>query len=117
MAGKKKQDPDPIRVNIFLDDERKPPIGFIGVTTAQECIEWLKLCQEKNTTITMLSLDHDLGYLNPDTLEEETGYDVLCWLEQNLGAMPENIVLHTANPVGRRRMQIVLDAIERRKNA
>jgi hypothetical protein len=116
MEMTKKKD-NPVRINIYLDDERKPPVGFIGVTTAQECIDWLKLCQEKGTIVTMLSLDHDLGYLNPDTLEEETGYDVLCWLEQNVQAMPENIVLHTANPVGRRRMQIVLDAIERRKNA
>lgn len=106
----------PVRVNIYLDDERKPPVGFIGVKTVDECIDWLKTCRQKGTIVTMLSLDHDLGEIDPVTNTEKTGYDVLCWLEENLEAMPEQIVLHTQNPVGRRRMQMVLDVIERRKS-
>lgn len=110
---RKKKD-DPVRVKIYLDDIRKPPVGWIGVTNPKDCIEWLELCHKKGTEVKVLSLDHDLGLINPNTLEEETGYDVLCWLEKNTWALPREIRLHTSNPVGRKRMQLVIDAMERR---
>lgn len=49
-----------------------------------------------------LLLDHDLG-------EVKTGYDILSWLEINSNLAPENIILITHNPVGAKRMGVILD--------
>ena len=60
-----------------------------------------------------LWLDHDLGDLEmqftPDTKRELTGYDVLCFLEENPEYMPKKIVLITDNASGRQRMNQVLE--------
>jgi hypothetical protein len=54
----------------------------------------------------LLRLDHDLSsYVNG---VEKTGYDVLCWLEQNPQHMPQQIELVTANPVGRLKMNALI---------
>lgn len=100
-------------MKIFLDDERKIPNGWLGVKTPEQCISWLEKCAKENVVVKKLSLDHDLGLIDPNTLQERTGYDVLVWLENNLWAMPEEVIIHTANPVARRRMNLVLEAIER----
>ena len=58
----------------------------------------------RSDRVTELSLDHDLG-LEPG----RTGYAVLVWLEREVaagrwpGPLPE-ISVHSANPVGRRRI-------------
>jgi len=51
-----------------------------------------------------LYLDHDLGDENP----AHTGYDILCWLEENIKYLPGSISLLTDNPVGRQKMRTVL---------
>lgn len=48
-----------------------------------------------------LYLDHDLG-------EEKTGYDIMNWLEANPEYLPGEIKFVTANPVGRKNMEVVL---------
>lgn len=48
----------------------------------------------------MVYLDHDLG-------GEQTGYDIMCWLEANPVYLPKEIVIITSNPVGRQRMEVV----------
>ena len=53
----------------------------------------------------VLYLDHDLGE------GCITGYDILCWLEENPEYLPKRIELVTDNPVGRKRMQQVLDKL------
>lgn len=94
-------------MKLWLDDQRKPPKDWIWVKTPNDCIEALQ-----SFFVDILSLDHDLGIFVDE--KEETGYDVLCWLEQNLVYMPNEVLIHTANPVARRRMELVLSAIERR---
>lgn len=93
-------------MNLWLDDERKSPRNWVWVKTPGDCIDVLK-----TFPVDILSLDHDLGIFVDG--KEETGYDVLCWLEQNLNYMPNEVRIHTANPVARKRMQLVLAAIER----
>jgi hypothetical protein len=63
-----------------------------------------------------LSLDHDLGL---DSLEaERTGYTVLTWLEAEIAherwpfPLPQ-ITIHSANPVGRARMERAIESIHR----
>lgn len=55
----------------------------------------------------VLYLDHDFG--DPDP--RKTGYGVICWLEANQKFLPGEIKLVTANPVGRKQMQTVIDRL------
>ncbi|MFA5732019.1 MAG: cyclic-phosphate processing receiver domain-containing protein [Acidithiobacillus sp.] len=86
-------------MKIFLDDCRNSFDDWIRVFTSTTCIEILKANPNK---ITEISLDHDLGLIKDN--KEETGYDVLLWLEEqvllgNIHFIPEKIILHTKNPV------------------
>ena len=92
-------------VNIYLDDVRSMPFGFdIHVRNYKDCIYWLS----RNDSICTLSLDHDLG-------EDKTGYDVICWIEEqcynNKFVLPYEILIHSANPVGRANIQRVIDRL------
>lgn len=87
-------------MDVYLDDMRPAPEGFKLVTSYEECIRTLSCC-----VVGVLSLDHDLG-------EGKTGYDVLCWLEEQTHKYPgfriPQIRIHSMNPVGRARMLQVL---------
>ena len=118
-------------MNIWLDDIRNPVafgrLGYKWVKTAQEVIDYLK-----NGQVDKLSLDHDLGACDdcmrpyngdpeewltwhggmamPNCEHIGTGYDVVLWLEQNPDKWPAiKPQVHSANPVGRARMQRVID--------
>lgn len=59
----------------------------------------------------ILLLDHDLGCFDANG-REYTGYDILCWLEENTYFLPTcGIRIVSANPVGRQRMQQVIDKL------
>lgn len=115
-------------MNLWLDDIRKPwthgADGWTWAKTAEDAIKWLKTGE-----VECASLDHDLGAcpacLGGRTPEQwleahayqsmphcshfGTGYDVVCWMEEN-GVWPSGGVrVHSANPVGRQRMQQVID--------
>ena len=97
-------------MRLWLDDVREPwRHGYIAcewAKTAQEAIEMLK-----TGSITEASLDHDLSY-NAETgnwRAEETGYTVVCWMEENNVWPTDGVKVHSANPVGRKRMQVVID--------
>lgn len=55
----------------------------------------------------VLYLDHDLGEADPGA----TGYGIMNFLEANPQFLPGKIVLVTSNPVGRQRMQVVIDRL------
>lgn len=57
----------------------------------------------------ILYLDHDLASFYQRG--EMTGYNVMCWLEKNPQYLPKEIILVTSNPVGRQRMQQVIDKL------
>ena len=78
-------------MNIYLDDERKCPNGFIPAKNYDECLDLLI-----NNKVDILSLDHDLG-------EIKTGYDVVKYIVE-FECYPETIYIHTANPAGRKNM-------------
>lgn len=111
-------------VKLYLDDLRPVPDGWLLVKTAQDAIRVLEKGHVEH-----LSLDHDLGAceecLQGMTPEEwlvkndlksmpncehfGTGYTVVCWMEET-GIWPEHKpTVHSANPVGRARMQQVID--------
>lgn len=81
-------------MNIYLDDERPTPEGFIRTYTVEETIDLIK-ANEGN--IYKLSLDNDLG----SGLSE--GKEVLKWIEEQafhntLKPIP-HIIIHSQNPV------------------
>ncbi len=85
-------------INIFLDDLRKCPNGFILARNYQECINLLTQNQ-----VSILSLDHDLG-----SEYEPTGYDVCKYIIEH-DLFPKSVYLHTSNPVGRMNMYQLLE--------
>lgn len=85
-------------MQVFLDDERAPPHGWIHVKTPEEAIELLK-----TNNVDMISLDHDLG-LEPDT---RNGYQVVLYIEEaadNGTLNPLEWNVHTANASVRQKM-------------
>lgn len=92
-------------MNLWLDDERNPPEGWIWVKTELEAIAALRRDEYE-----VISLDHDLG-------EGGTGYSVLLYLEaevyRNHSFKCPEIRVHSANPVGRQRMLQAIGSIKR----
>tara|TARA_B100001059_G_scaffold155386_1_gene154980 strand:- start:175 stop:501 length:327 start_codon:yes stop_codon:yes gene_type:complete len=81
-------------MNVYLDDERETPAGWLRAYWPDEVIKLLKTGKVKQ-----LSLDHDLGN---DT--KGTGYDVLLWIERAVfidGFVPPAITVHSANSSAR----------------
>lgn len=97
-------------MKLWLDDIRNPAdhgyIGFHWVKTAEEAIATLK-----SGDVTFASLDHDLSM--EATLgnwrNEVTGYEVLCWCEENDCWPCDGVQVHSMNPVGRQRMLAVIE--------
>jgi hypothetical protein len=103
----------PVAMKAWLDDERPAPDGWVHVKTTEDAIELLR-----GGEVTELSLDHDLGLAAPEC--ERTGDDVLVWRERMVvtegwsGELPA-IAVHSANPVGQKRMALALESIQRRQ--
>lgn len=93
-------------IRLWLDDERPAPEGWLAVRTAAEAIERLL-----TGAVIEVSLDHDLGEPSAGT-----GYEVACLIERaaaegRLGPLCWRV--HSANPVGRARMEAALRSAER----
>ena len=61
-------------------------------------------------------LDHDLG----DDVVNGTGYSVVCWIEEVVatrGFVPPRMLIHSANIVGRARMEQAIASIERLRHS
>lgn len=105
--------------NLWVDDVRNPPAtGWKWAKSYDEAIEILD-----NYQVYALSLDHDLGMtqtilpsglaIGNESFEEKTGYDVACWIENKVGFdesyhPPFTIRCHSANPEGKRRIELVI---------
>lgn len=97
---------DQLKGCLWVDDERPAPEGWLSATTSVQAIVLLK-----TNAISRLSLDHDLG-------GDDTGYKVLEWLEEQAAAgvmkhLPNEIQVHSANPVGQQRMRQAIASIQR----
>lgn len=85
---------------LWLDDERPAPEGWTHVKTVVEAISYLTGKEE----VECASLDHDLGEFT------HTGYDLVCFMEKFPGTWPTRAcVVHSMNPIGARRMQVVIN--------
>ncbi|HHQ4693522.1 cyclic-phosphate processing receiver domain-containing protein [Aeromonas hydrophila] len=91
-------------MKLYLDDERKTPVGWVRVFWPEEAIAWLK-----TEMVTEISLDHDLG-----DDDRGTGYDVILWIENEVmtnNFIPPQIHIHSANVSARRKMELRIMAI------
>ena len=94
-------------INLFLDDDRRFPIGFIVARHMEDAISYFE-----RYTINILSLDHDLGKNKQGDILP-TGYDfVKYFCEHQLHA--NEIYIHTDNGRGREDMYQTLLAAQKR---
>jgi NAD+-processing family protein with receiver domain len=104
------------KIRLWLDDIRVPDLfGYFGwhwAKTASDAIDCLRTGQ-----VVQASLDHDLtpeqtmgnlyGQIRTDG--QKSGYDVVLWLEQHPQFWPpEGVRVHSANPAGKARMEVVI---------
>lgn len=95
------------KINLYVDDLRDCPKGFIIARTVEEAKEYFK-----NFEIGILSLDHDLGIDEWGNLLP-TGYDLVKYICEE-GLRADKIYIHTDNPVGRENMyRTLLGAMNR----
>lgn len=99
---------------LLIDDARD--IDYINrgwnvkVThVARTFAEGIKALKE-NGPFDILLLDHDLDSFDEEK-NELTGYMIMIFLEQNLHLLPKKVELVTSNPVGRAKMQVVIDKL------
>lgn len=97
-------------INIWLDDIRSAPEGFIWVKNVTELINLYNKCVlDTKEQIGVISLDNDLG----EGMSE--GYEFLDYIEPRIilagDPLPKEIRVHSANPVARKRMQQVIDIL------
>lgn len=95
------------RINLYVDDLRDCPEGFLVARSYEEAINYLN-----DNEINILSLDHDLGEDKNGNLLP-TGYDVVKYICEH-GLKVRKIYLHTDNPVGRDNMYHTLLGAQRR---
>jgi len=91
-------------ISLWIDDERPAPHGWRHARSSAEAIAILT-----REDVIAVSFDHDLG-------EDDSGYRVVCWLEErahNGHRVPTVLDIHSANPIGRFRMQQAIDSIRR----
>ncbi|WP_019910709.1 cyclic-phosphate processing receiver domain-containing protein [Paenibacillus sp. HW567] len=79
-------------INVFMDDYRKQPKGFVLARTTEECLLLLRECE-----VRILSLDYDMG--PGDFSGGEVARRIV--LE---GLFPREIYLHTSSHRGRKEM-------------
>lgn len=115
-------------VKLWLDDMRPAPMGWVHVKTVDEAKWYLE-----RDLVEVASLDHDLGAcedcMDGKTAEQwlvennyqamphcdhfGTGYTLVCWMEETGHWPSKEARCHSANPAGRKKMNL---AIERHYN-
>ena len=106
------QSEGPIR--LWLDDQRDPVLhGRMGWTWAKNYGEAVRLL--RTGRVKCASLDHDLTPLRSIGMDDgsDTGYDVLVWMIRHQVVPPGGVEVHSQNPEGRRRMEILVRQLYR----
>jgi hypothetical protein len=93
---------------LAIDDTRELPEASVLARNYFEGILQL----EKNGPWDLLLLDHDLASFDENG-REKTGYDIMCWLEENKQFLPKKIECVSANPVGRSRITSLIVSLYR----
>lgn len=100
-------------INIWLDDIRPAPDGFIWVKNVAELTNFYNKCVlDTKQKINIISLDNDLGEGMPE------GYKFLDYIEPRVilagDPLPAEIRVHSANPITQ--LFIPYDCLEEHPN-
>lgn len=98
---------DKKKINLYVDDLRDCPEGFVVARTMEDAIDYLNRYH-----VHILSLDHDMGEDENGNLRP-TGYDLVKHFCE-YGLYADKIYLHTDNVVGRQNMYQTLIAAQKR---
>lgn len=79
-------------INVYLDDVRPCPRGFVAARSAEECLLLLSDCE-----VDVLSLDFELGYNQPNGLSVVQGMIAG-------GFYPREVYVHSSSLMGRAQM-------------
>lgn len=93
--------PGDTKIKLFVDDQRDPSWFGLGSewTIARNSTDTINILKTGN--VVECWLDHDLG-------GDDTGYRVVCWMENN-NVWPElGVRCHSANPVGKSRIEAAI---------
>jgi CheY-like chemotaxis protein len=99
---------------LLIDDMRTK--SYIASTYGIDVTEVAKTYQEGIKQLEIggpwdaLLLDHDLSSYD-DNGKELTGTDIMNFLEQNPDLLPKKIICVSANPVGKRRIEEIINKI------
>ena len=96
---------------VWLDDVRPAPEGFVWAKNAFYAIELIK-----SRKVKFISFDHDLGGDDEETLYKNNGYAVACEIERlahDNKIEPIAYEIHSANPVGRMRIDFAMRSAQR----
>ena len=94
---------------LYVDDIRELPEMYEGWDVARNYDEAIRLLAVNEYEC--ISLDHDIASWN-ESGREMTGYDIALWLADRKvhgEYVPPNINVHSANPVGVKNIQGVVD--------
>ena len=93
-------------IKLWVDDIRPPKYpDWIWAKTYDEAIYWLATdCVLEASLDHDLSIQHTLGYKD----REKTGYDIVCWMEENNVWPKDGVTVHSMNPSGKFRMEQVI---------
>ena len=95
---------------ILIDDERNIEADVV-CRNFQAGIMQLR----EGPPFAKLYIDHDLASYDENG-KEQTGYHLMCWLEENIRYAPKEIICVSANPVGKAKIEQVIRNIYRRRN-
>jgi len=99
-------------VNIFVDDIRETPAGFIHFYTVNDCVGYLRRMYKAGISTFYLDLDHDAG----DYFDQGGDYiNILRYLEDmrrmgHLRHMKIKVHFHSGNVVGLMNMRAIVKA-------
>lgn len=102
-------------MKLYIDDLRFPSDNSWEIARNYN----QAISQLSTNKVTTISFDHDLG-LDENGNEAKSGYDVANWLEEQIyygliTTIPE-MVVHSANPTGKKRIEQVIQSIYRIAN-
>lgn len=99
---------------VWVDDIRPAPEGWYWAKTYDEAIEYLG-----KYNIEGISLDHDMADEDYSSFiegshdyDEQTGYEIALFMREN-NIWPEFVGVHSANPVGRKRIKTIFEDSEK----
>ena len=99
-------------VNIFVDDIRETPAGFIHFYSVNDCVGYLRRMYKTGVSEFYLDLDHDAG----DYFNQGGDYiNILRYLEDmrrmgHIRHMKIKVHFHTGNTVGLLNMRAIINS-------